>query len=50
MILADVEFRHDGHAAQRHDAAEDVRQHARPPIAPIHILEKKNTVYYLNSK
>ena len=37
MILAEVEFRHDGHAAQRHDAAWLVIQHASPAIP--HILK-----------
>ena len=37
--FAEVEFRHDGHAAQKQDAADDVMQQARLPRDAIHILD-----------
>ena len=35
MILADVEFLHDGHAAQHIEQAADPQQHAKLPMDSI---------------
>jgi hypothetical protein len=42
ITFAEVELRHEGHAAHKHEAADDVMQHAKLPIPARHILEKKN--------
>jgi len=49
IILADVEFLHDGQAAHKHEHAAELQQHAKPPserIPPMVNLKNKEKFSY----